>query len=51
METWAVELRKCLKLALEGDCRGTTQRICNSLWTLNRSLADAARARGVPAEP
>lgn len=57
-ETWEVEPRRCLELALgEGlsvyDAAYLQLALVAgcALWTLDRCLADAARAKGVPVEP
>ncbi len=57
-EVWAVGPRECLELALSEGLsvydaaylQLALEAGC-PLWTLDRGLADAARARGVPVEP
>ncbi|MBX6377532.1 MAG: type II toxin-antitoxin system VapC family toxin [Clostridia bacterium] len=58
LETWEVDARSCLELALnEGLSVYDTAYLQlallagSALWTLDRYLADAARAKGVPVEP
>ncbi len=57
-ETWEVEPQRCLELALEtglsvydGAYLLLAWEAGCPLWTLDRSLADAARTKGVPVEP
>ncbi len=57
-EVWEVDPRECLELALSEDLsvydaaylQLALEAGC-PLWTLDRALADAARAKGVPVEP
>ena len=57
-ETWEAEPRRCLELALDEDLsvydaaylQLALEAGC-PIWSLDRSLRNAARARGVPVEP